>query len=68
MRGRRWLGGHLVDDVDREDTEGVVGLEGAGGTELLEGALGDPGEDAGHGVEAILGVLLHHARHLDKTV
>ena len=32
----------LVDDVLREDAEGVLFLDGAGGTVLREVALGDP--------------------------
>ena len=32
----------LIDDVEREDAHGVVGLDRAGGTVLVEGALCDP--------------------------
>ena len=33
-------------------------------TKFLEGALGHSWEDSGHGVDPVLRVLLHHARHL----
>ena len=33
-------------------------------TEFLEGALGHSWEDSRHGVDPVLRVLLHHARHL----
>ena len=34
----------LVDDVKGKDAHGVLSLNRAGGTILVEGALGDPGE------------------------
>lgn len=33
-----------------------MGLDGARGSEFPEGAFGDPGEDARHGVNSVLGV------------
>ena len=49
----------LVDDVNREDAERVVGLDGAGGPVLVEPALGHLGEHPVHGVLA--GVQVHLA-------
>lgn len=46
----------LVDDVDGEHTHGVVCLDRPGRAELPEGALGDPGKDACHGVDSVLGI------------
>ncbi len=44
----------LVDDVERQDAEGVVLLDVARRAELVECALGHAGEDIDHGVDAIL--------------
>ena len=44
----------LVDDVEREDAHGVVLLDLAGRTELVEGALRHAREDVDHRVDSIL--------------
>ena len=48
----------LVDDVHGQDAEAVLVLDRAGGTVLVEGALGHLGEDGVHGVGAALGLSL----------
>ena len=50
----------LVEDVYGKDTLGIMALDVTTGSVLVEGALGDPGEDPGHRVSSAL--LLH----LDK--
>ena len=54
----------LVDDVHGQDAEAVLVLHRAGGTVLVEGALGHLREDAVHGVHAVLERLLAHAEHV----
>ena len=45
----------LVDDVDGQDAEAIFLLDRAGGTILVEGALGNLGEHSGHGIGPVLG-------------
>ena len=54
----------LVDDVHGQEAEAVLALDGAGGTVLVEGALGQLGEDAVHGVVPLLEGHLRLAEHL----
>ena len=57
----------LVQDVHPEDAEGVQGHERPGSAVLVERALGHAGEDPGHGVHAVLGVLPSELEHLAAT-
>jgi hypothetical protein len=52
----------LVDDVEREDAETVELLDGAGGAELVKGALGDLKERKGY----ILVAKLQESRPLGR--
>jgi len=54
----------LVDDVHGQYAEAVLALDGAGGTVLVEGALGHLGEDAVHGIVPRLDGRLGHAQHV----
>ena len=54
----------LVDDVQGEDAHGIVDLDGAGASVLVEGALGDPGENLDHGIVPVLGVGLGPVEHV----
>ena len=58
----------LVDDVHGQDAEAVHALDGAGGTVLVEGALGHLGEDAVHGVVPRLEGHLGLAEHLGAVL
>ena len=55
--------GFFVDDVEREDAQAVVLLDGPGGTVFVEDALGDPREHVHHGVHAVLLGLLGEVHH-----
>lgn len=55
----------LVDDVEREDAHGVVFLQLAGDAVFEEGALGHPGEDLDHGIDAVLLVAVDELDDLD---
>ena len=57
----------LVDDVDGEDAEAVLLLDGARGTVLVEGALGHLGEDDVHGVGPVLVVHLRVVEHVEAV-
>ena len=43
-------------------------LQGSSGSKLVEGALGHPREDPGHGVRPVLRVSLHHGGHLQAVL
>ncbi|KAJ4427813.1 hypothetical protein ANN_25497 [Periplaneta americana] len=57
----------FVDDVERQDAQRVVLLDGAGGAVLVEGALGDAREHEHHGVHAVL-LRLFRERHDAQAV
>lgn len=54
----------LVEYVEGKDTEGIVGLYGSGGAELVEGTLGDSREDLHHRVAPLFLVLPRELYHL----
>jgi len=54
----------LVDDVKRENAEGVVLLKGAGWAKLLEGALRHLWKDSVEGVVSHIDRLLHLRQHI----
>ena len=51
--------------LTHQDADGVVGLDGAGGSVLVVGALGDAREDGGHRVDPDLWVGLQELDHLN---
>jgi len=51
----------LDDDVDGEDAESVMVLDGSRSSVLVEGALGHLGEHPGHGVHPVLHLRVGHA-------
>ena len=55
---------HLINNIDRQNTHGIPSLECAGGSKLVEGTFGHPGEDPGHGVNTVLRVFFHYAGYL----
>ncbi len=55
----------LVDNVQRQDAQGIVLLYVAGRSELVERALGHPREDVDHGIDAILLVSIGEAHHFN---
>ena len=55
----------LVEDVDGHDAEGVVVLDGAGGAERVERALGHLGEDH---VERVGAALLRRRQNVLKFI
>ena len=57
----------LVDDVDGEDAEAVVLLDGARGAVLEEGALGHLGEDHVHRVGPVLVLHLGVVEHVEAV-
>lgn len=45
---------HLfVEDVEGQQTESIMALQGSRGTKLVEGALGHAGEYVDHGVKTL---------------
>ena len=54
----------LVDDVQRQDAEGVVLLHLAGRAELVESALGHAREDVDHRVDPLLLIALRERDHV----
>ena len=54
----------LIDDVQRENTQSVVGLDGAGWSVLTKSTLRDLREDSVHRVHPGVEVLLGHGEHL----
>lgn len=47
----------LIEDVERQQTEGIMALQSARGTKLVEGAFGHAREDVDHRVNTLS--LLH---------
>ena len=58
----------LVDDVHGQNAEAVLALDRAGGTVLVEGALGHLGEDAVHGVVPRLDGGLGRGEHVGAVL
>ena len=63
---RASLKSHLIDNVDRKDTESIPPHQGSGGAKLVEGALCHFGEDPRHRVTSVLGIVLHHGDNLQS--
>ena len=57
----------LVDNVEREDAEGIVLLDVARSAELVEGALGHAREDVDHGVDPVLLVAVGEGHDLNAV-
>lgn len=54
----------LIDDVEGEDTEPVVVDDIPGRSVLVEGTLGNFGEDLGHRIHSFIGILLSEGEDL----
>ena len=57
----------LVDDVDGEHAESVVGLDGSTGSVLLVETFCHPWEDPGHGINPVLRVVFNIVDHLEAV-
>ncbi len=55
----------LVDNVERQDAEGVVLLNVARRAKLVKGALGHSREDIDHGIDAIFLITVGKGHHFD---
>ena len=55
----------FIDNVQGQDTHGVVFLDLARRAELVKRAFGHPGEDVDHGVDAIFLISLGERNHFD---
>ena len=58
----------LVEDVDGKNTLGIVSLDIAAGTVLVEGALGHPGKHPGHRVCPALLLHLNKGGRMDAVL
>ncbi len=57
----------LIDNIERQDAEGIVLLNVARRSELVEGAFGHAWEDVDHGVDAILLIPVGERHDLDAV-
>ena len=58
----------LIDDVHTKNTEGVKVLDCSGASVLLKSTFRHSGEDACHGVNPVLRVLVGEAEHLQAVL
>lgn len=54
----------FIDDVDGQDAEAVLELDRAGGTVVVERALGHFGKDSCHGIDSFFERQLAHAKNI----